>query len=500
MSDDPADGSAAGSVALDSPTGRLVVTTTVAGSAVAMLTATVVNVALPALATDLDASSSQQQWVVNSYLLTIASLILVGGSLGDRYGRLKIYRIGVAGFAVASLACAVAPSVGALIAARLVQGVAGALLTPGSLAIIEATLRPDDRGRGVGQWSGLSGIAGALGPLVGGALVDLSWRWVFVLNVPVAIAVLAMSVRLPESFDPDAQESRLDLTGAWLTVVVLGGSSYALIEGPPGGWSGLDVGAAVVAVLALVGLIVVEPRREHAMVPIDLFGDRVFAAANLMTLLVYGGMGVVFFLLSIQLQVTVGWSPLAAGGALLPITGLMLVLSSRAGAWAQRVGPRIPLTVGPLLIAIGMLMYRRVGPDASYLVDVLPGVIVFGLGLSASVAPVTSTALGAAPETRAGAASGANNAIARTGQLLAVAAIPPLVGLTGDALGDPVELDDGFRSAMIVGAALVAAGGVVAATLLPSRRPDDAPVADQPVCCPIDGPAAHAVDVETVDA
>ncbi|MEM8747765.1 MAG: MFS transporter, partial [Actinomycetota bacterium] len=171
-----------------------------------------------------------------------------------------------------------------------------------------------------------------------------------------------------------------------------------------------------------------------------------------------------------------------------------------AGAWAQRVGPRIPLTVGPLLIAIGMLMYRRVGPDASYLVDVLPGVIVFGLGLSASVAPVTSTALGAAPETRAGAASGANNAIARTGQLLAVAAIPPLVGLTGDALGDPVELDDGFRSAMIVGAALVAAGGVVAATLLPSRRPADAPVADQPVCCPIDGPGATAVDVETVDA
>lgn len=490
----------AGQVELDSPLGRNVIATTVAGSAVAMLTATVVNVALPSLATALDASSAEQQWVINAYLLTLASLILVGGSLGDRFGRVLVYRVGVTWFGAASLLCAVAPSVETLIGARLLQGVGGALLTPGSLAIIEATLRPDDRGEAVGRWSGLSGVAAAVGPLIGGLLVDLSWRWVFVVNLPVAAAVLFLSRHVPESLDPSARSTRLDVEGAALTTVALGGASYALIQGPPNGWSALDVGAAVLAGVAALGLAVVEPRRRQPVLPLSLFRIRTFAVANAITLLVYGGMGVVFFLLSLQLQVSVGYSALAAGASLLPVTGLMLVLSSRAGALAQRIGPRWPLTIGPLLIATGMLLFRRIGPDADYLTDVLPGVLVFGLGLSAAVAPVTSTALGSVPDDRAGAASGTNNAVARTGQLLAVAAIPPLVGLTGEALSMPGPLDAAFPDAMAVGAACAGLAGLLAAATL--RSSDRRPVAIETepdgehrhFVCPVDGPPAEVAD------
>ncbi len=488
--------SPAGSIPLASTEGRLVIATTVAGSAVAMLTATVVNVALPALARDLDASSSQQQWVVNAYLLTIASLILIGGSLGDRYGRLRVYRIGVVWFGLASLVCAVAPTVELLIAARLVQGVGGALLTPGSLAIIESTLRRSDRGRGVGQWSGLIGIAGAIGPLVGGVLVDASWRWVFIINLPIVVAVLVLSSRVPESQDPEATDHPLDLVGAALTVVVLGAASYALIEGSAGGFGRLDAMAALTAVAGLVLVGIYERRRAHPMVPLELFANRVFAAANLITLLVYGGMGVVFFLLSIHLQVALGWSPLAAGSAMLPVTFLMLALSSHAGDLAQRIGPRWPLTVGPALIAIGMLLLADVDAGDAYASGVLPAVVVFGLGLSASVAPVTSTALGCVPDDRSGAASGVNNAVARTGQLLAVAAVPPIVGLTGDALSDGELLGERFGAAMTVGAALVGLGAITAAVLLrsddlergsaeASDEPTDRP--PRPYHCPVDG-------------
>ena len=471
-----------GGVPLSSHAGRMVVATTVAGSAVAMLTATVVNVALPTLAADLDADSSQQQWVVNAYLLTIASLILIGGSLGDRYGRLRIYRIGVSWFGLASLACAVAPTVEILIVARLFQGIGGALLTPGSLAIIEATLRKEDRGRGVGQWSGLSGIAAAIGPLAGGLLVDISWRWVFVVNLPVAALVLLLSTRVPESRDPAARAAPLDLVGAVLTVVSLGGASFALIQGGAGGTGPLEVVAVAAAVAGAVGLVAYERRHEHPLVPLDLFASRPFATANIVTLLVYGGMGVVFFLLSIQLQVSLGWSALAAGAALLPVTILMLLLSSKAGDLAQRIGPRWPLTVGPFLIALGMVMLSRVGPGDTYALDVLPAVVVFGLGLAASVAPVTSAALGSVPSARSGAASGVNNAVSRSGQLLAVAAIPPLVGLTGDALGDPAQLPDGYTSAMVVGAVFVVLGGLTAALLF---RPGDLADTDEPAPAPV---------------
>ncbi len=460
---------AAGEVALDSPQGRSVIATTVAGSAVAMLTATVVNVALPTLARDLDASTGEQQWVANAYLLTIASLILIGGNLGDRFGRLRIYRFGVAWFAVASVLCALAPNTEVLIAARLLQGVGGALLTPGSLAIIEATLRPDDRGRGVGQWSGLGGVAGAIGPLVGGLLVDVSWRLVFLVNLPVAVAVLILSRGVPESFDRSSAGKPLDTVGAVLTTVTLGAASFALIEGPNGGFGAVDTVAVVVAVVSLLALGLNERRHPHPLVPLDLLTVRPFLAANIVTLLVYGGMGMVFFLLTIQLQVTLGWQPVAAGLALLPITILMLALSSTAGSVSRRIGPRLPLTIGPLLIAAGMVLFARIGPGDDYLADVLPAVLVFGLGLAASVAPVTATALGSIPDDRAGVASGVNNAISRTGQLLTVAAVPPLVGLTGGALSDPEQLTAGFDDAMYVGAALVGLGALSSALLFDGR-------------------------------
>lgn len=483
---------AVGNIAVSSGLGRLVIATTVLGSVVAMLTATVVNVALPALAEDLDASSSAQQWVINSYLLTIASLILIGGTLGDRYGRLRIYRIGVIWFGAASLACAIAPNVEVLIVARLLQGVGGALLTPGSLAIIEAVLRKSDRGRGIGRWSGLIGIAGAVGPLIGGILVDLSWRWVFVVNLPIAALVLVLSVRLPETLDPDARHTPLAIAGSVLTILMLGGSSYALIEGPNSGLSAAVTVSAVIAVVALAALIAIEPGRAGAVVPIELFKDRTFAAANTVTFLIYGGMGFVFFILPLQLQVSAGSSALEAGAAFLPTTLMMMLFSSRAGDFAQRIGPRLPLTVGPLLTAAAIVWLRGVGADASYTIDVFPAATVLGLGLAMTVAPVTSTALRAAPDHRSGAASGANNALSRAGQLIAIAAIPPAAGLTGDALSNAADLDAGYGTALLVAAAVVAAAGVVSAIFLgPVREAEPTTERTHHPCCPVDGAHPH---------
>jgi EmrB/QacA subfamily drug resistance transporter len=476
-------------IELDSPTGRTVLATVVLGSAVASLTATVVNVALPALASDLDAGSSEQKWIINGYTLTLAAFILIGGSFGDRFGRLKMYRVGVVWFAVASLLCAVAWDTRSLIGFRLLQGVGGALLTPGSLAIIESSLRRSDRGRGVGAWSGITGLAGAIGPLLGGLLVDISWRWVFVINIPVAVAVIILSRWVPETRDPGARDSSLDFGGAALSVVVLGAVSYAFIEGPEGGFSSVEVATVLVAVLGAGLLWWTERRRDHPMLPLDLFTNRTFAVANVLTFVIYGGMGVLFFLLSVQLQVTAGWSALKAGSALVPVTVIMLLLSSRAGDLSQRIGPRWPLTIGPIVMAVGMAMMTRIGPDASYATDVLPAVTVFGFGLAGIVAPVTTTALGSVPDERAGAASGANNAVARTGGLLAVAAIPGLVGLTGDALSEPRLLDPGFGRSMWVSAAIVAFGGVLALLLLRSDDLDDAASDSGPT--PGNEPGAH---------
>ena len=476
-------------IELDSGRGRVLLATVVLGSAVAALTATVVNVALPTLARDLDAGSAGQKWIINGYTLTLASLILIGGSLGDRYGRIRVYRIGVAWFAVASLLCAIAWNVDSLVVFRLLQGIGGALLTPGSLAIIESSLRRQDRGRGVGAWSGISGVASAVGPLLGGLLVEVSWRWVFVVNLPVAVAVLVLSRWIPESEDPSARRYPLDWLGAVYVAVALGGISYALIEGPEAGVSTLEWASAVAGIASLLGLWFRERGRPGAMVPLELFADRTFSVANGLTFAIYGGMGVLFFLLSVHLQVTAGWSPLKAGTALLPVTAIMLLLSSRMGDLAVRIGPRLPLTVGPIVVAVGMVMLTRVGPDASFVVDVLPAVVVFGLGLAGIVAPVTTTALGAVPDERAGAASGVNNAVARTGGLLAVAAIPGFVGLTGDALSDPDLLEPGFDRAMWLSGAIVASAGVAAFVLLPKQpaEPEEHTCSEQLNRCPVDG-------------
>lgn len=511
--DDPGELRASARPGVDEPRGRLIVATTVLGSAVAMLTATVVNVALPALASDLGASSAGQKWVINAYLLTLASFILVGGALGDRYGRRRIYLVGVVWFGVASVACALAPNVEVLIVCRLFQGVGGALLTPGSLAIIEASIRPDHRGRAVGSWSGLTGIAAAVGPLVGGLLVQTaSWRWVFLLNLPLVVVVVLFARWVPETRDPNARGAPLDLGGALLSAVFLGSLSFALIEGPEEGWTGLELGSLATAAATALLLYWYERRLAHPTVPFDLFANRSFVVANLITLLVYGGMGVLFFMLSVYLQVAGGWAPTEAGASLLPVTVVMFLFSAKAGALAQRIGPRLPLTVGPIGIALGMVLMVRLDGDPSFLTEVLPATLVFATGLVITVAPVTSTALGAVPDSRSGAASGFNNTIARAGGSIAVVAVPAAAGLTGEALNDPSRLQAGFDTAMVLSALIIASGGVVGwfglvGVSLETAEPEppappepseeaataEAPAHERPVGrCPLDGPAiAH---------
>jgi len=472
-------------VRMGTAAGRWVLLATILGSGMAMLDATVVNVALGTIGRDFGAGFAGLQWTLNGYTLTLAALILLGGSLGDSYGRRRVFVLGTVWFAAASLLCGVAGNIETLVAARALQGVGGALLTPGSLALISASFDPRDRGAAVGAWSGLGGVAGAAGPFVGGWLVEqVSWRAVFLVNLPLAALVVWVALRhVPESRDPQAAPA-LDVGGASLAALGLAGVTYGLISSSPP--------AAVVGVLALAGFVLVERRSRHPLVPLELFSSSLFVAANLVTLVVYAAITSVFFLLVLQLQVVSGFSPLAAGAAALPVTALMLLLSARAGALAQRIGPRLPMTIGPLLAAAGLLLMLRVGARASYLVDVLPAVGVFGLGLSCLVAPLTATVLGAAPGHLAGTASGVNNAVARTAGLLAVAALPVVVGLSGNDYTDPVAFGSGFRAAMTISAGLLALGAVVAAVLVgkPQEHRHAVPVERQPHCG-ISAPAAH---------
>ena len=453
----------AGGIAFDSGPGRWVLTIAVLGSGIAFLDGTVVNVALPAIGRDLDAGTSELQWMLNGYLLTLASLILLGGSLGDRIGRRRIFTIGVGWFTAASLLCALAPSAETLVAARLLQGIGGALLTPGSLAMIEASFRREDRARAIGAWSGLTGVGAALGPLLGGWLVDaVSWRAIFLINVPLGLFVAAMAPRhVPETRDPQAS-GRLDVPGALLAALGLAGTTYALIQAPDDGASPAVAVAAVGGVLAIVAFFAVERRSESPMMPLGLFASRQFSAANAVTVVVYGALGAVFFLLAAFLQISMGWSPLAAGAASMPVTVLMLLFSARAGALAQRIGARVPLTIGPLGIAAGTLLMTRISPGDSYWTSVLPAMLVFGAGLTLVVAPVTATVLAAAEARHAGIASGINNAVSRVAGLLAVAVFPLIGGLTGDAFYDPAAMTAGFHTAMVAAAALAALGGLVA--------------------------------------
>ena len=407
------DSTSSAQLTLSQRSGRWLLVATVLGSGLAGIDATVVNVALPALGDDLEASFAGLQWTLNGYTLTLASFILLGGSLGDRFGRRRVFTIGVIWFALASALCALAPSIGVLIAARALQGVGGALLTPGSLAMISASFAADDRARAIGAWSGLSGVASAIGPFIGGYLVGgPGWRWIFVINVPLAAAVVLITRRhVPETLDPDAVP-HLDLVGAVLGAVGLGGVTYALI-GAGSGWSPAVVVSAVIGVVAMAGFVVTEHRSPHPMLPPKIFANRQFTAANLVTFAVYAALGAVFFLLVVNLQVVSGFSPLLAGVALLPITVIMLLLSARSGALAGRIGPRLQMTLGPLVAAGGALMFLRIGANASYLTEVVPAVVVFGLGLALIVAPLTTTVLAAAESRYAGIASGVNNAVAR---------------------------------------------------------------------------------------
>ena len=454
-------------VAFSSGPGRWLLAVTIAGSGMAFLDSTVVNVALPEIGEDLNASTSALQWILNGYLLTLASLILLGGSLGDRLGRRLVFQVGVVLFTLASLLCAVAPTVELLIFARLVQGVGGALLTPGSLAIIEASFRPADRARAIGAWSGLGGVAGAVGPLVGGWLIGaISWRAIFLINLPLgAFVIWAAARHVPESRDPTAT-GKLDLGGAALAAIGLGGTTYALIEAPEGGRLAAVVVTAVVGVAALIGFFVQERRSPNPMLPLSIFSSRQFSAANAVTFVVYAALGVVFFLLVSFLQISMGYSPIAAGSASLPVTALMLVGSARAGELAQRIGPRIPLTLGPLIIAVGLLLMLRIDPGDSYVSTVLPAVVVFGLGLTLVVAPVTATVLAAVDSSHSGIASGVNNAVARVAGLLAVAVIPVAAGITGDKFYEPSHMTHGFHVGMVICAVLAFLGAIIAWTTI----------------------------------
>ncbi|ALV34515.1 MFS transporter [Streptomyces sp. CdTB01] len=458
-------------VRLASSQGKWILLTTVLGSSMAMLDSTVVNVALPRIGRDLDANLAALQWTVNAYMLTLAGLILLGGSLGDHYGRRKVFVVGVVWFAGASLLCGLAPTAGVLVAARALQGVGGALLTPGSLALIQASFHPDDRGRAVGLWSGFGGIGAAVGPFLGGWLVDgPGWRWVFLLNVPLALLCAPIALRhVPESRD-GRSHGRFDMLGAALGALALGLLTYALIEARQG--------SAVVALTAVAGLaasaafVYVEKHSADPMMPLDIFASRQFTAVNLVTLCVYAAFGGFFFLSALQLQVALGWSALAAGTALLPTTVMMLLFSARSGALADRIGPRIPLTVGPLLCAAGMLLMLRVRPGASYAADVLPALLVLGTGMVTLVAPLTATVLASVDTARAGLASGVNNAAARAAGLIAVAALPLLAGMGPDAYLSPAAFDDAFHRAMPLCAGVLVLGAVIAFATVRSLPPD----------------------------
>jgi EmrB/QacA subfamily drug resistance transporter len=448
-----------------SPAGRWVLAATVLGSGVAFLDGTVVNIALPTIARQLRAGLADLQWISDAYLLTLGALIILGGSLGDRFGRRRVFVLGLLVFTAASVVCGLAPNTLVLIAGRAVQGIGGALLTPGSLAIISACFVPLDRARAVGLWSGLSGVSTAIGPFIGGWLVDsVSWRAIFFINVPIAAVAIAIALReVPETRDSDAA-GREDYAGAAIISLGLAGLVYALIDGPSNGWSAPTLVAGVVGALLLLAFPLVELRVRVPMVPLRLFRSRQFSGANLTTFFVYAALSTTAFLLILHLQLDLRYSALAAGTAFLPASVVLILLSSRSGALAQRIGPRLPMTVGPLVAAIGLIMFSGVRSGDSYVTAILPGVVVFGAGLTLIVAPLTAAVMAAVDAHHLGVGSAINNATARIGGLIAVAVVPALAGLTAASTHlAGVSLNNGFTIAMRIAAIMLAAGGVIAA-------------------------------------
>jgi EmrB/QacA subfamily drug resistance transporter len=407
---------------------RITLVACILGSGIAFLDSTVVNVALPAIRRDLGTGLTAQQWVVEAYLLTLGSMLLVGGSLGDTLGRRKIFTIGVASFGVTSLLCAVAPTAGILIGARAVQGVSGALLVPSSLAIITAVFGPEERGRAIGTWTAWTGVALVAGPLGGGLLVDaVSWRLIFAINLPLVVLNLWLLRDVPESVDEQAGH-RIDVEGAVLCALGLAGPVFALTEQPDLGFGDpLVIGPLVAGVVLLGAFLRHEARIEHPMLPLEIFRSRNFAIGNLATFAIYGGLGVATFFVTIFLQQVAGWSAVAAGVSLLPVTVIMWLLSGRFGALSDRIGPRLLMGLGPLAAGVGLVWMGRIGANPDYLTELLAPVCLFGVGLSATVAPLTNTVLGAVPQHHAGVASGTNNAIARVASLVAIAAVGAVV-------------------------------------------------------------------------
>jgi EmrB/QacA subfamily drug resistance transporter len=472
--------------------GRWVIAAAVLGSGVVFLDSTVVNAALPAIASDFDANLADLQWVVSGYLLALGSFLVIGGSLGDLFGRRRMFVWGLFGFAASSVVCGIAPSVNLLIAARIVQGAAGALLVPASLAIISSTFAVDDRARAIGAWSGLAGVSAAVGPFIGGWFIDaVSWRLVFLINVPIIAVAVPLALRhVPETRDEHA-DRRVDVTGGVVLAFGLGALVYALIEGPAGGWTMIEIGLGALGVVALVGWCALESRLEQPMVPLSIFRSRQFSGANGVTFAVYAAFSAVTFLLVVHLQTDLGYDALEAGAALLPVTALMLVFSPRAGALAQRIGPRLPMTLGPLVVGAGTALLARVEPGASYWEAVFPAAVVLGAGLSLTVAPLTASVLAAVDDDHAGIASAINNAVSRIAGLLAVAVLPAVAGLSG--VGEGLDLDDGFGRAMMIAAGLCVVGAAIAfATIRKTEHVFE--VARVPALPPCGPPCMRTVD------
>ena len=489
--------STSGELSYASAAGRWVIAATVLGSGMAAIDATVVGIALPTIGREFSASLGTLQWVVTGYTLTLAAFLLLGGSLGDLYGRRRVFCLGVVWFIVASAVCGLAVDSTMLVIARVVQGVGGALLTPGSLAILQASFSPKDRGAAIGAWSGLGGVAAAAGPLLGGYLIAAaSWRWIFFINLPVGAAVLIMSIRhVPESHDPTAT-GHIDVGGALVGVAALAGITYALIEGPERGFGSLSVLIVLVAgLVGAVAFVLVERASPAPMLPLHLFANRQFSVTNGVTFVVYGALGGALFLFPVELQVVNGYTPLQSGVALLPLTFVMLVLSARSGRLASRIGPRLQMGAGPVVVGAGLALLVRSTDSGSYLTGVLPAVLVFALGLAITVAPLTSTAMGSVPTEHAGVASAVNNYVARVASLLAVAVLPALVGISGSSYLHPAELSAAFRKAMIISAVTCALGGVIAAIGI--RNPTRAGAAagesrEARVSCALDAPPLGA--------
>jgi EmrB/QacA subfamily drug resistance transporter len=516
---------------------RLTIIATILGSTIVFLDATVVNVALPAISDDLNAGLADQQWVVEAYALATVSLLLVGGALGDQFGRRRIFELGLIGFGATSVLCAIAPTSAFLIAARGLQGLTGALLVPGSLAILAATFEGAERGKAVGTWTAWTGIATVIGPAGGGAVVEaISWRGIFWVNVPLVIfTVLVTRAHVEESLDPEADRA-IDWLGILLSALGLAGPVFALIEQPSHGWSDPLVFIPLIAGVLLFALFVVwESRYRHSMLDLGLFRIRNFAVTNLETLIVYSGLIGAFFFVTLFLQQTVGYSPLAAGFATTPISLILFFLSPVFGRIATSTGPRAPMCVGPIVGGIGLLLLMRVDSNASYVIDVLPGVLIFGLGLSATVAPLTATALNSVAENRVGVASGINNAVSRVAGVLAIAVLgavvagkftstvdsnlaeaklsPPAEQAISKAKDNPLQrpdtkglppaeaaevdrataegAEDGFHLAMMMAGTLMIVGGVIAGIGL--RNPPRESEYDSPRAAPA-GECAHCPD------